>query len=132
MEYNIFEEQRKFISCRNFYQSNRLTMQRLILNEFNNNEYSKYLLQERVEYCASVIEDSKCFKIENNLFVLKEFAICDKRVILVANYTFLAPLNEDRLSRKDSIGVRWLTDNHRGLEWNGGFINYNGKYNIFE
>ncbi|KAL2713225.1 uncharacterized protein V1478_016923 [Vespula squamosa] len=80
--------------------------------------------------------NSQGFKIENNLFVLKEFGTCDMKENLVANYIFLPSFNEGQLSRKDKIGVRyyipWLTDNHHGLEWNDGFINYNLKYNIFE
>ncbi|KAF7383162.1 hypothetical protein HZH68_015011 [Vespula germanica] len=79
-----------------------------------------------------VFVDLQGFKIQNNLFVLKEFAICDMTDNLVANYVFLPPFHEDQLSRKDEIGVRWLTDNHHGLEWNDGFVNYNLRYEIFE
>ncbi|KAL2713226.1 hypothetical protein V1478_016924 [Vespula squamosa] len=80
----------------------------------------------------SVFVDLQGFKVENNLFVLKEFAICDMKENVIANYIFLPPFKEDQLSQKDSIRVRWLTDNHHGLEWNDGFINYNLKCNIFE
>ncbi|KAL2749276.1 rho GTPase-activating protein gacV-like [Vespula maculifrons] len=68
----------------------------------------------------------------NNLFVLKEFATCDVTDNLVANYICLSPFHENRLSCKDEIGVRWLIDNHHGLEWNDGFINYKLRYKIFE
>ncbi|KAF7383168.1 hypothetical protein HZH68_015017 [Vespula germanica] len=80
----------------------------------------------------TVFVDLQGFKIQNNLFVLKEFAICDMIDNLVANYVFLPPFHKDQLSRKDEIGVRWLTDNHHGLEWNDGFVNYNLRYEIFE
>ncbi|KAL2713224.1 hypothetical protein V1478_016922 [Vespula squamosa] len=99
-------------------------MQYLISNEFNKNEYPKCLLHERTKYCVvkivqilkkktctctcympkqiifytenSIFEDSKGFKIENNLFVLKEFAICDMKETLIANYIFLPSFNKDQ------------------------------------
>ncbi|KAL2749279.1 hypothetical protein V1477_002219 [Vespula maculifrons] len=55
-----------------------------------------------------VFVDLQGFKLQNNLFILKEFAICDMTDNLVGNYVFLPPFHEDQLSRKDEIGVRYV------------------------
>lgn len=67
-----------------------------------------------------VIIDVQGFKIENNKFIVKEFAAYDGKNI--CHYIFKPPFPMRMLPSNLYKQAIWLTENHHGLNWKDGFV----------
>lgn len=68
----------------------------------------------------SVVIDVQGFKVENNRFIVKEFAAYNGKQI--SHYVFKPPFNMDLLPPHLHKQVVWLTENHHSIKWSNGFI----------
>lgn len=67
----------------------------------------------------SVVVDVQCFKLENNKFIVKEFAGYDGAKIF--HYIFKPPFNRNCLTPKLEQQVAWLIHNHHCIDWKEGY-----------
>lgn len=68
----------------------------------------------------SVVIDLQGFKIENNHFIVKEFAAYDGNKL--SHFVFKPPFRMDRLPPHLQKQVVWLTENHHAIKWKDGFV----------
>lgn len=66
----------------------------------------------------SLVVDVQCFKLENNKFLVKEFAGYDGAKIF--HYVFKPPFNRNCLPPNIQKQVAWLINNHHCIGWNEG------------
>lgn len=65
------------------------------------------------------VVDVQGFKIENNKFIVKEFAAYDG--VKICHYIFKPPYPFEMLSPDVQKQVRWLTRNYHCIKWTDGF-----------
>lgn len=67
----------------------------------------------------ALIIDVQCFKLENNKFLVKEFAGYDGKRIF--HFIFKPPFDRNCLPPKIEQQVAWLINHHHCIDWNEGY-----------
>lgn len=78
----------------------------------------------------SVVIDVQGFKLENNKFVVKEFAAYDGNKI--CHYVFKAPFRMSLLPPHLHKQAVWLMENHHCINWEDGFVPLHKFSNILQ
>lgn len=80
-----------------------------------------------------VIMDIQCFKNNFNEFIIKEVTGIDMESgCLLFHHIAKPPFSHSLLSREKIKEINWLTNNHHGLEWEDGDIDYDTLFKIIK